>query len=188
MVASQITITLVEVIGEGDLATEKVIVKTWPHPQGKGDYDRDYAIYSVDGDLIVKGSSKWCIINYVTRRLAFGSKVEYPTGEDFCPIVNYQDGLKKIPDFSTDGAKVFNGFAGDSALDHNGHVNNVKYSDFILDAISLKNEKVTSFEINYLNELSLGEYSVVHVKDGDNRLIKGFSGEKESFRAVVTTI
>ncbi len=180
--------TKYDVLKPVGFGTEKVIVKTWPHPQGKGDYDRDYAIYSIDGKLLIKGSSKWCIINYVTRRLTFGSKVEYPTGEDFCPIVNYQDGLKKIPDFSTDGAKVFNGFAGDSALDHNGHVNNVKYSDFILDAISLKNEKVTSFEINYLNELSLGEYSVVYVKDGDNRLIKGFSGEKESFRAVVTTI
>ena len=82
---------------------------------------------------------------------------------------------------------IFNGFAGDSALDHNGHVNNVKYCDFILDAISLKNEKVMSFEINYLNELPLGKYNVLHVKVGDNRLIKGLSGENESFRAVIKT-
>ena len=167
--------------------TEKVIVKTWPHPQGKGYYDRDYAIYSTNGEMLVKGSSKWCIINYVTRRLVFGEKVTYPDGEDFYPIVNYEQGLKKIPDFSLDGAEKFDGFAGDSAVDHNGHVNNVKYTDFILDALALeKGVIITSFEINYLNEIPLGNYSIYHKKDGDNRLIKGFSREKESFRAIVT--
>ena len=44
-----------------------------------------------------------------------------------------------------------------------------------------------SFEINYLNELPLGKYNVLHVKVGDNRLIKGLSGENESFRAVIKT-
>ena len=166
--------------------TEKVIVKTWPHPQGRGDYDRDYAIYSAEGELLVKGSSKWCIINYQTRRLVFGEKVNYPLGEEFCPTINYEQGLKKIPDFSIDGASEFCGFAGDSAVDHNGHINNVKYCDFMLDALALpKGVSVKGLEINYLNELQIGKYSIYHVKDGDNRLIKGFSDQKESFRAVI---
>ena len=166
--------------------TQKVIVKTWPLPQGRGDYDRDYAIYSVDGELLVKGSSKWCVINYLTRRLVFGANVEYPTGDEIYPVKNYEQGLKKIADFNLDGAEEFLGYAGDSAVDHNGHINNVKYCDFMLDALALpKGVSIKGLEINYLSELQIGKYSIYHVKDGDNRLIKGFSDQKESFRAVI---
>ena len=180
--------TKYDVLKQVVFGTEKVVVKTWPLPQGKADYDRDYAIYSTDGELLVKGSSKWCIINYETRRLVFGANVAYPTGDEIYPVKNYEQGLKKIADFSLDGAQEFLGFAGDSAVDHNGHVNNVKYCDFILDALSLeKGVSVMGLEINYLNELQIGKYSIYHVKDGDNRLIKGFSNQKESFRAVLKT-
>ncbi len=53
-----------------------------------------------------------------------------------------------------------------------------------IDYVSIVNNDETEIipssilEINYLNELSLGEYSVVYVKDGDNRLIKGFLCQK----------
>lgn len=179
--------TKYDVLKNVRFGTEKVIVKTWPLPKGKADYDRDYAIYSADGELLIKGSSKWCVINYATRRLVFGANVSYPEGDEICPIVNYAEGLKKIPDFSLDGAMVFKGYAGDSAVDHNGHVNNVKYCEFILDALSLAyGEKIKAFEINYLNEIPLGEYAIYYITNGKNRLIKGFSNEKESFRAVLT--
>ena len=181
--------TKYDVLTQVSFGTEKVVVKTWPHPQGRGDYDRDYAIYSVDGELLVQGSSKWCVINYETRRLVFGANVAYPTGDQIYPVKNYEQGLKKIPDFSLDGAVEFFGYAGDSAVDHNGHINNVKYCDFILDALSLeKGVCINSFEINYLSEIPLGNYYIYYKKDGDNRLIKGFSNGKESFRAVLKTI
>ena len=136
--------------------------------------------------MLVKGSSKWCVINYLTRRLVFGANVEYPTGDEIYPVKNYEQGLKKIADFNLDGAEEFLGYAGDSAVDHNGHINNVKYCDFMLDALALpKGVSIKGLEINYLSELQIGKYSIYHVKDGDNRLIKGFSDQKESFRAVI---
>lgn len=163
---------------------QNVIVKTWPHVAGRVDYDRDFCIETEDGEPLVVASSKWCVINVKTRRITVGG-VSYPDGE-YCPTKNYPDGLKKLADFNVDGALLYNGYAGHSCLDHNGHVNNVKYSDFILDALKLENdEAIKSFEINYLNEMSVGNFTVRYEKDADKRLIKGLIGDKESFRAVI---
>ena len=48
-----------------------------------------------------------------------------------------------------------------------------------------ENESIKSFEINYINEMQVGNFTLYSIKDGNKRLIRGFSNEKESFRAVV---
>ena len=175
-----------DVVKRVNFGTENVIVKTWPHKAGRVDYDRDYCIESLDGERLVKASSKWCVINMQTRRIAVGNAV-YPEGEHYGEVI-YEDGLKKLPDFAVEDAEVFKGYAGHSCLDHNGHVNNVKYNDFILDALKLEKEEcIKSFEINYINEMQVGEFTLYVKKEGNKRLIKGFSNGKESFRAVLET-
>lgn len=174
-----------DVIKRINYGETQVVVKTWPHVAGKVDYDRDYKIESSSGETLVKATSKWCVVNMKTRRIALG-KAQYPLTE-FYPERSYDFDLKKLPDFNLDGASLFEGYAGESTLDHNGHVNNVRYFEFITDAIPLeKGEFVRSVEINYINEMQVGKYSLYFKKDGDNRLIKGFSGDKECFRATLT--
>jgi acyl-ACP thioesterase len=173
-----------DVIRRVGFGVENVIVKTWPQVAGKVDYDRDYCIESLDGERLVKASSKWCVINMQTRRIAVGNAI-YPEGEHYSEVI-YPEGLKKLPTFELDGASVYEGYAGHSCLDHNGHVNNVKYNDFILDALKLeKGEIIKVFEINYVNEMQVGNFALYVKKDGNKRLIRGFSNEKEAFRAVV---
>ena len=173
-----------DVLKNVGFGVENVVVKTWPQVAGRVDYDRDYCIESLDGERYVKASSKWCVINMQTRRITTGSAV-YPLEEHYGEVI-YPEGLKKLPIFELDGADVFDGYAGHSCLDHNGHVNNVKYNDFILDALKLeRGEVIKSFEINYVNEMQVGAFTLYTKKDGNKRLIRGFSNEKESFRAVV---
>ena len=163
---------------------ENVVVKTWPHEAGRVDYDRDFCIESIAGERLVKASSKWCVINMQTRRIAVDNAV-YPLDEYYKEVV-YPEGLKKLPMVDLDGADVFEGYAGHSCLDHNGHVNNVKYNDFILDAIKLeKGESIKSFEINYINEMQVGKFTLYVKKEDNKRLIRGFFNEKESFRAEI---
>ena len=174
-----------DIISPIRFGTDTVIAKTWPHKAGRVDFDRDYLVEDLNGNVLVKGSSKWCVINYKTRRIAINGGVAYPDGE-YYPLANYQDGLKKLPDFDISGAEKFTGYAGDSTLDHNGHVNNVEYCRFIIDALKLaKDEKIKFIELNYINEMQVGEYELYFKKEGNNRLIRGFSQGKESFRAVV---
>lgn len=162
-----------------------VIVKTWPQKAGRVDFDRDYEIVDENGKTRIIASSKWCIINIKTRKIVFGKGVDYPQNE-YYPQINYPDGLKKIADFDIEGAQRFTGYAGQSCLDHNGHVNNAKYAEFIMDAIKLTpNQIVKSFEINYLNEMQEGNFEIYFINDGNNRLIKGFFNGNESFRAKI---
>lgn len=164
--------------------SENIVVKTWPHKAGRVDYDRDFCIENLNGERLVNASSKWCVINMQTRRIAVGV-ASYPEGDHYQEII-YPEGLKKLPDFDLGKAIRYDGYAGHSCLDHNGHVNNVKYNDFILDALKLEeNESIKSFEINYINEMQVGNFTLYSIKDGNKRLIRGFSNEKESFRAVV---
>ena len=70
-------------------------------------------------------------------------------------------------------------------LDHNGHVNNIKYGVYILNALSLKsNEKIKAFEINYINELHYKEtISVYYKKENNTYNIKGMVDDKLIFIA-----
>ncbi len=181
-----------DVVNEVGFDQKTVRAVTWPHRAGKVDFDRDYLIENENGNVLVKASSKWCVINYKTRRIALGKGVAYPE-DDYCEDENYVDGLKKLADFDLDGGEEYEGFAGVSCLDHNGHVNNIKYSDFILDAIGKEDRKIKSFEINYIKEMQMGNFKIVHKfiqpeneNTPDKRLIKGFSNGEEAFRAVVT--
>ena len=177
--------TRYEVINPIVYGDNEITVKTWPQKAGKVDFDRDYQIDREDGKVGIIASSKWCVINVKTRKIVFGKGVAYPD-EEYYPQVNFPDGLKKIPDFDIANAQKYQGVIGVSALDHNGHVNNAKYSEFILDALSLsKEQKIKAFEINYINEMQVGNFEIYYVKDGNNQLIKGYSNGKESFRAKI---
>ena len=70
-------------------------------------------------------------------------------------------------------------------LDHNGHVNNIKYGVYILNALSLKSdEKIKAFEINYINELHYKEtISVYYKKENNTYNIKGMVDDKLIFIA-----
>lgn len=166
----------------------EVTVRTWPQPRGRGDFDRDYEIVDKSGNTLVKGSSKWCVLNVKTRRIVFGDEVVYKEDE-YCPVKNYPDGLKKIKDFSTDGFSAYRGKTAYCDLDHNGHINNIKYADYILNALAPgKDEKISSFEIDYIHELSSGaDFDVLYGGTDGVKLVKCTSEGREVFRARIAT-
>ena len=162
-----------------------VRVKTWPHPRGKADFDRDYLVSSVDGkEVYIKGSSKWCLCNIKTRRIIFAKDVVF-NDETFLPDVVYQGGLNKIKDFSEEGFEVYEDKTHFCDLDHNGHINNIKYTDYILNAVSPKDgEAITYLEIDYIKEMpSDRNYKIFYKKTGAEYLMKCVSGEVEVFMA-----
>jgi len=61
-----------------------------------------------------------------------------------------------------------------SDLDIVNHVNNVKYLEWCLDFVeddSILNQKIESFEMNFLKELSLKDKVVIHENSTSNALI-----------------
>ena len=127
---------------------QQVIIKTWPHQKGKIDFDRDLQILDLNNNVLIKATSKWCVIDVNTRRLMRTDGIEYD-GE-ILEEKNYQDKFSKIDLPLDDFKKCLDYKVMFSDLDHNKHMNNTNYANLILSA--LDNKVVNHFEINFVAE------------------------------------
>ena len=128
--------TKYHVIKDPDVSDKELYVTTWQSEQARADFTRDYIIKDKDGNILIKGSSKWCLIDINTRRIAptksLGIDIthnEFLFSEVFGKL-NF-DSLKE-------NDTVYEAKVDFSMLDHNGHLNNAKYSEIIMNAIKLK--------------------------------------------------
>ncbi len=138
----------------------RVGVKTWPLPPSRVGFTREYVIYDSENEPAVLGTSEWVLMDSVSRKLV-------PT-EDVYKLDNYRtdkcfDGrLFKIKDFADDGTEyeVCPAF---SQIDINGHVNNTKYANFVLDAMPLcEGEEIDTLQIDYRKEVKGGTLLKIH--------------------------
>jgi len=159
-----------------------VIVETWPHQKGRIDFDRDLKIMDENGRLLIKGTSKWCIIDTVNRKLQRTDNVNY--NGDCILEVNYQEKFNKI-DIPTDEMLTkFVHTVRFSDLDHNQHMNNTNYANLVESAI--ENKKVSHFEINFVNECLLNDdITVKHLINEDGEYVLGEVKGKTSFISFV---
>ena len=127
---------------------QKVFVKTWPHQKGKIDFDRDMLIVDENENVLVKATSKWCVIDCKTRQLARTDGIDY-AGE-ILQDKNYEEKFNKITLPNTQYEKMFDYQVMFSDLDHNGHMNNTNYANLVTNCV--ENKKISHFEINFLNE------------------------------------
>ena len=162
---------------------QTVIVQTWPHEKGRIDFDRDFKILSEDGEVLVIGTSKWCVIDTESRTLQRTDNVNY-VGE-ICPDVNYQEKFGKIMLPAEDVfEEVFTYEVRFSDLDHNKHMNNTNYA--LLAANATTKQIFSHFEINFLSECVLGDNIVVSLaKTDEGEFIVGKNADKVSFSVFV---
>ena len=62
--------TKYQVINDPKPSNKELYVTTWQSEQARADFTRDYIIKDKDGNILIKGSSKWCLIDINTRRIA----------------------------------------------------------------------------------------------------------------------
>lgn len=158
-----------------------VIIETWPHEKGRIDFDRDLKILSEDGEVLIIGTSKWCVINSVTRTLERSDNVNY-IGE-CCLDVNYEDKFNKITIPTCELQSCFAYTVMFSDLDHNQHMNNTNYANLIVSAVDNKN--ILHFEINFINECLLGDKIEVFKTNFDGEYIVGKVDNKICFTAYI---
>lgn len=161
---------------------QEVIVETWPHEKGRIDFDRDFKVSSLDGEVLIIGTSKWCVINTETRSLERTDNVVY-NGE-CCLDVNYHDRFLKINLPQTELKSVFEYSVTFSDLDHNKHMNNTNYANLVANAA--ENKDFSHFEINFLNECLIGDILNVSVTTSqDGEYITGTTNNKTAFIAFI---
>lgn len=159
---------------------QEVKVITWPHEKGRIDFDRDFLILNNNNEVLIKGCSKWCIINTVNRSLARTDDVNY-NGEIWTEV-NYTDKFNKSPTFEIEGlTPKFSYVVNFSDLDHNQHMNNTIYANLIYNAITNKN--VNNFQINFISECKLND--CINVFYNNENLVCGYCNNKLVFTAEV---
>lgn len=177
--------TKYEVIKYPKPTDEVLVAETWQTEQGRVDFNREYAIYSKDGEKLIIGDSKWCLIDVNTRRIA-------PTKVINNAIINntksnFSEPFKKLafdPIISGNDYKEKVTF---SKLDHNGHMNNAYYAELIVNAIRpSKSDLIKKFAIDYLKESIIDDLIVIKKKEeGNVVLIEGYRENDILFRAKI---
>ncbi len=160
---------------------QTVIVETWPHEKGKVDLDRDLKVLSEDGETLIIGTSKWCVIDTVNRRLQRTDNINYQC--EISSDINYSEKLNKISLPNNELIEKSSYKVSFSDLDHNQHMNNTNYANLVMNTIN--NKKISHFEINFLNECKLDDIISLHYTNDDNyEYIVGKIGDIIAFTAL----
>lgn len=136
----------------------KVTVKTWPLAVGQVDYDRNYLILDEEGNVLVKGTSKWVIIDFKDKRI-LRAPYNYPCE---CLENRNYDSFDRIRVSFDEGFNVLGTYVvRNTEIDILGHLNNIRYADIIFNfyPYELKN-----LQIDYLKETKLGETLTIKEK------------------------
>ena len=160
---------------------QKVRVITWPLRPDRISFRREFRIEDESGKRLIEGTSEWVLMHSAERRIMRVSGV-YPESESFLNDSCFDQKLGKVENFTEEdaGYTIIPGF---SDIDRNGHVNNARYADYVLDAVAPDQEKMTErFDIDFHREVLIGERLTLFKKqDGSNLLLKGMSGDKIMF-------
>ncbi|MBP3413734.1 MAG: hypothetical protein J6L81_00855 [Clostridia bacterium] len=158
---------------------------TWPLPPTRHGFERQYLICDSDGNILIKGTSNWALIDTETRHLASVSDV-YPEGEH-CTDRNFDEKIRRLRDFDAVG-ETFEICPDESTIDRNGHVNNTNYAEFVRAALGCFGGKIDTFQIDFINEVMCHQKLYIqHAVSGTTTLVKGLSDDdKRMFTCSIT--
>ncbi len=160
---------------------QNVIMRTWPKEPRRIDFEREYLILNEDNEVLIKGTSQWAVISSETRKLA-KAKDLYVNIESFCEDSNFDEKLKRLPVIE-EGESTYKVNSAFSQIDTNGHVNNIVYADYVLNAVSSdKPLNIEEFQMDFHKEIMCGDTTDILLReDGRQILVKGVQGENLMF-------
>ena len=135
---------------------DEITLSSWAGKTMRVLFPRYYEMRSKDGEVLLRASAVWLLIDEKTRHTVFPENygVEVPS-PDLPPIIELPCGValgeqKEQKSFTVSYSQV----------DINGHMNNSKYVDEaedLLGAQYLKDHEPRSLEIEYKSEIKLGQ-------------------------------
>ena len=150
------------------------------------EFDRDFFVEDENGKILLRGTSKWCVVDATTRRLAKMQQLKLPVAEQMERAFDQKFFKTEafVPDFAPD--YVYGVSAAD--IDANGHMNNSVYAKIVFDALGGNKKSIKTFQLNFLKEAFCGQRIDIFCKKVEaGVLIVGKKCEGEnSFSAFVT--
>lgn len=148
---------------------QPVTVSTWPLPPGRIGYQREYRISSLQGETIAEGSSEWVLMDISSRRIVSVGNV-YPLTEH-CTEQVFASRFPRLRSFEAEG-EVYSCLPPFSDFDLNGHVNNTKYANYVLDALCpRRSDVITGFQMEYHREVLPGTPLTVLTRREENSVL-----------------
>jgi acyl-ACP thioesterase len=145
---------------------EDITLSTWPMEGCRIIYDRDFTLAAANGDIIVRGSSAWILMDLEKREIAKEKlfdylKADFPTERALAEKL----GRVRMP---SSGERIFDRAVTYSDTDYNGHMNNTRYIDVMMDGIGmdiLRKYEPASIEVNYSREIRPGRALTLYKDD-----------------------
>lgn len=153
--------------------SETIILKTWGKLHDLVVEPRDYEMVDEQGNVLIKGTSSWVIIDSEKGKIQSLNKFEehliYPENKD--AFIERAPKVAKIEIAEQEPSEHVRY----SDLDMNQHVNNAKYIQWALDSISQvfrDKHNLKEAVVNYINQARYGDiYNVASVPIGINNYI-----------------
>ncbi|MFK7905866.1 MAG: acyl-[acyl-carrier-protein] thioesterase [Chitinophagales bacterium] len=148
---------------------DKIQVQSWVSSMRGPFSDRHFTLQNESGEIIGSASTFWVAVNVASRKPARVVSSEIPVLADKLPLCGKSAKLPTITEFehSTDYQAKY------SDLDMVGHVNNVKYMEWMVDHLfGIEGDfRPLKLEMNFVSETLFGEKVVIKSK----RLEEGFA-------------
>lgn len=159
---------------------DTVTIKTWINSLENSRSVRALEVY-VNGNKVVGSETFWAVFNTEIRRPEVLA-LPYKHFEIFPENNATNKSFSKIQ-LIEDKQEVFQKVVVLSDLDIVNHVNNVKYLEWCMDFIPselILNQKIDSFEMNFMSELHLNDAVVIHESILDKKTILSVSKNKKN--------
>ena len=164
---------------------ERVTVETFPHPCLRFFYPRYFVFYDEARRRIGAAGTLWALVDLSTRRPASVPAVaeRLPDNRDIPAPLELPRAVPKL----TGQERLFTREPAFTELDVNGHVNNARYADYLLDALGLpllRERTLTSVQVHFSSEILPGERLDMRlVTAADGCYLCGSSGGRVRFEA-----
>jgi medium-chain acyl-[acyl-carrier-protein] hydrolase len=135
---------------------EIVTIETWPQTKNKYDSIRHYQILNKNGEVLVKGISKWCLGDMLNHKLSNFDDITFPEN---CLTEKTFENFDKIEQIDNSSLKFIKSYCVSFCdIDRNHHLNNACYTDIIFNNINEDAiKKYSTFQIDYSKECLLND-------------------------------
>lgn len=163
---------------------EEFYITTHPGKAKAFMFPRYFQVYDKHNNLLLNASSTWVVLNYETRKVVINpfKDRKLPEEEDNKDLALPEKVLGESPTLvETRKAKY-------SEVDMNGHINNTRYVDYILDLHDSefhKKKMIKSLLINFDKEIMEGDLISLYSNNQEPEIIHGLVDGQVSFAAKV---
>lgn len=123
-------------------------------------------------EILFYAEQESCVIDLETRKIRKVDTVNYPMNLETRNSMDDTAYSKLIEDFS-EVDKVYEQVVYSTDIDYSKHMNNVFYVRYIMNSLScdfLSNNKITDFEIHYINESKEGQLLKIYKKEREGKI------------------